>query len=120
MTNFPDPERYPVGSPEREAEQQRKNDLMRLAAMRLSASNPPASRAREDETMNSHVEYMSVSEALAREGMLVPRRERIATAAMAGFIARTEDDELDWTIPGRAIAMADRMITELDRKGEEG
>lgn len=27
MSNYPDPDRYPVGSPEREAEQQRKNEL---------------------------------------------------------------------------------------------
>lgn len=117
MSNYPDPDRYPVGSPERVAEQQRKNELYSRAVLKVqvNAADDPLMQALHDPE-NQPSQWGTVPVAMAEAS----RRERIATAAMTGFIARTEDDEFDWTIPGRAIAMADRMIAELDRKGEEG
>lgn len=106
MSHYPDPERYPVGSPEREAEQQRKNDLMRLAVERLSTTNPPASRAREEQRELA--------------ALRAQRRERIATAAMQGLLSHYGIDISSKELVFHAAHFADALIAELDRKGEEG
>lgn len=49
-----------------------------------------------------------------RDNKPAGRRERIATAAMAGYIATGKYE--DWQIPGLAFDMADRMIAELDKE----
>lgn len=78
MSHYPDPERYPVGSPEREAEQQRKNELMRFAVERQGPTNPPASRAREDETMSNEKVEQMLAELRAERGSVPPGELRDA------------------------------------------
>jgi Lar family restriction alleviation protein len=164
MTNFPEPERYPVGSPEREAEQQRKSDLYRSAVETLSTTNPPASRAREEllpcpfcGSTNIDAEgwsstdsagpacddcgasagavSKSLQENIAEWNRRAPtayaatRRERIATAAMQGLVAKIEIPVVVTAdvyarkvrdIASVALDVADALIAELGRKGEEG
>ncbi|QWP79212.1 hypothetical protein J5226_12845 [Lysobacter sp. K5869] len=135
MTNaYPQPERFPVGHPEREREQQRKNAFVAAFAAGLLPRHPPTSRAcarnlHQERPAMSHSETLQHmldndldlrdSEASAiRSAIFVlsqarQRRERIATAAMQGLLA--SGVVYEETVAKKAVVQADALLAELEK-----
>lgn len=114
MNTYPDPDRYPVGSPEREAEQQRKNELHSRAVSRLD--DAALMQALHDPE-NQPSQWGTVPVAMAEAS----RRERIARDAMKAIVIAegARSIYLDpLTVVWHAACMADAMIAELDKVGE--
>lgn len=108
MNTYPDPDRYPVGSPEREAEQKRKNELHSRAVSRLD--DVALMQALHDPE-NQPSQWGTVPAAMAEAS----QRERIATAFMAAQIQKSGAYGAK-TVMDDVFEATDLFIAELDRE----